>query len=276
MSRHVHALTRWRIRRLFAEGLAPQRYRALLEDLHGCSACAALFARQSELESAICGEPSPFALERVEAAVLDRLSNDPADAQSKRWRGALVAACAVALVMALGRVTPERQHLGRETSLTSVTARGELPPRSANVGIRLLRATPEKISESSKLSIGDVVTFTWTDVDPAARYLAILGVQQDGRVRWYYPGDEGAMSIRLERAQIDEPLGDGIRLSVRHAPGWLRVTALFSPRPIAKAEIEDAVRALGERKGALEGLAPLPMAEGVLEHSIRVDIAAGP
>ena len=36
--------------------------------------------------------------------------------------------------------------------------------------------------DDRRLSIGDVVTFTWTDVDPAARYLAILGVQSDGRI----------------------------------------------------------------------------------------------
>jgi hypothetical protein len=271
MSLHVHALTRWRLRRLFISGLAPRRYRALLEDLHDCSACASLFARQSKLESALCGEPSPFAIERVEEAVLERFLPEPKGPRSNRWLIALAsAACAIALLVVLGRPAPERIHLGREEPLASITARGELAPRSANVGIRLLRATSKGVSESGRLSTGDVVTFTWTDVDPSARYLAILGVQSDGRVRWYYP------SMSLERALVDEPLGDGIRLAVRHAPGWLRVTALFSPQPLAEAEVESAVRALRGRPGALEGLVPLPLVEGVLEHSIRVDIAGRP
>jgi hypothetical protein len=276
MSLHVHALARWRIRRLFTAGLAPHRYRDLLDDLHGCAACASLFERQSELESALCSEPSPFALERVETAVLERVAGEPAEARSTRSLVAVAsAACAIALIVAFGRPASERAHLGRDMALASVTARGELAPRSANVGIRLLRATSKVVSEPSHLSIGDVVTFTWTDVDPAARYLAILGVQSDGRVRWYYP-DEDATSLKLDRALVDEPLGDGIRLAVRHAPGWLRVTALFSPLPLAKAEIEASVRALRQRPGALEELVPLPLTEGVLEHSIRVDIAGGP
>ncbi|HEY3451296.1 MAG TPA: hypothetical protein VGK67_33365 [Myxococcales bacterium] len=267
MSLHIHALARWRIERLFTGKLTSRDRRALLRDLRGCPACTALYARYGDLQASLCGDPNVLALERIEAALEDQLGNE--GTRPARWRRpALVlaasAACLLALVIPV-RSPSDHVPLAPEAKLVGIVARGQHVPRSANVGIRMFRALPQGVSEPQLLSIDDVVTFTWTDLDPAARYVSIFGVQEDGRIRWYYQG------TKLEGFGSDEPFGEGIRLGVRHQPGWLRVTALFSAGPLDPSKVEQAVRA---QKGPLEALDPLLLEEGVLEHSIRVEIAA--
>ncbi|MGC4116838.1 MAG: hypothetical protein QM765_20210 [Myxococcales bacterium] len=275
MSLHLHALARWRLERLFTGRLSPRARRSLLRELAGCPDCTARYARYDALQSSLSGVPSVFAIERVEAALLDRLGpEDPLPSASRSscawrrpaWIAASAAACIAALVFAL-RAPSDRVPLDPELGLVGIVARGQQVPRSASVGVRMFRALPKGVDESPALTIDDVVTFTWTDLDPAARYVCLFGVQEDGRLRWYYP------ATQLEGLLSDEPFGDGFRLRVRHRSGWLRVTALFSSEPLAESEIERAVRAQGQR---LEALEPLRLGEGVLEHSLRVEIAGRP
>jgi hypothetical protein len=121
-----------------------------------------------------------------------------------------------------------------------------------------------------------VITFTYTNVAPNVRYLALIGIQENGSVHWYYPGDDGSQSIPIRSDVVDEPLGDGIRLEMHHASGWLRITAIFSSNPIAKPTIVQAVQALGiEHPAAAKELSPLSLADSnVLEHSVLIDIVS--
>jgi len=268
MSLHVHALTRARIRRLFSTGLEPGAYRHLLRELPGCPSCAALYARLDALESALCAPgsdaPTPFALERVQAAVLQQLAA-PRPSARARWRWALAPAAVLAIALAFVVLRPPGDS-------ERLAARGVGPSRGADVGIRLLRATPSAIEETTTVSLDDLVTFTYTSADPSRTWLALFGVQEDGQVRWYYPGAEGSASIRVPGGRVDEALGDGIRLSVNHRPGWLRVTAVFSAQPIATRRIEEAVRALASTPPRLHDLAPLSLGDGALEHSLLVNV----
>lgn len=270
MSFHVHALTRARIRRLFVTGLDPAAYRNLLGELHRCPSCAALYARLERLESALCHpgtDPSPFALERVQAAVLARVAQGTPKVTAP-WRWALLpvaATCALGLGLLL-RV-PETSKPSPELAARSAT-----PGRNANVGIRVLRAAPTSLAEATTLSLDDLVTFTYTNADESVHHLTLFGVQEDGLVRWYYPGVGGSASLRISSDRVDEALGDGIRLSVNHRTGWLRISALFSPGPITKSEVEAAVRAAPP--GALRQLAPLNLDHDLLEHSLLVTVTS--
>ncbi|HEY3450105.1 MAG TPA: hypothetical protein VGK67_27375 [Myxococcales bacterium] len=268
---HLHALTRWRIRRLFSSGLEPGAYGHLLREVDGCPRCAALYSRLDSLQSALCGPsdgPSPFALDRVQAAIFQRVA-PPAPRARPSWRWALAPAAACALAIAFLLFRPP------SPSDSGLVVRGSGPAQSANVGIRMLRVLPSSLEESATVSLDDLVTFTYTNAAPGMAYLALFGVQEDGKVRWYYPGYEGTASIRVASDRVDEPLGDGIRIRVNHSPGWLRVSAVFSAQPIARERIEEAVRSLASQPSQLHDLAPLPLAGGdLLEHSLRVNVVS--
>lgn len=273
MRPHVHALVRWRIRRLFTAGLPPAAYRSVLEEVAGCPACAALFARYQALESALCGGAevlTPFALERVGAAVLEEVAAPQAAARSvlrRAWAGAAVVAVAMTVLVVRGA---DREPVADSRLVpVALTARGPSSAASANVGIRVLRVADGALDESSALSPSDLLTFAYTNAGPRPRYLSLFGVQEDGRVRWYYPSEH------IEPGKADEPLGDGFRLSASHAPGWLRITGLFCERPLSEAEVEGAVQELGRCDGAIPGMVPWPELEGVLEHSVRVEVGPG-
>jgi hypothetical protein len=284
LSFHVHLLAPWRIERLFARGADPSLYRAALRSAAQCPACAARFRRLWTAEAALCGDPdspSPFALERVGAAVLERCappaSASPAPRARQRWMVAAAATAAAAAVLLLvARAPSERTPLGPSARLAPVELVARAAPGAAHpeVGIRLFRASEggAKVRESRALALADILTATYTNAQPGRRFLAIVGVQQDGRVKWYYPADPSTGGVALLEDVVDEPLGDGIRLSVRHSPGWLRVTALFSPKPLAAPEVERAIAAIASRPDDLPRLVPLSI-PGAVEHSLRVEIS---
>lgn len=288
MSLHFHSWTRWQIHRLFAGGLSPSRNRALLREVCACPECSAVFRRYHALEEMLCGEqggPNCLAAERMASAVFGSLPAEKTEKASGRqslgFLAPAVALACAALVVFVGRPSRPLSHRvpvssGSKLEPASVMARGQRSAPNAEVGFRLLRVVPReaKVDERPTLSLSDVVTFTYTNLREETRYLALLGIQADGAVRWYYPGPESSQSIPIEADRVDEPLNDGIRLSVFHSAGWMRVTAIFSSQPIEKASVERAVRALAARAGALEELDPLPLGmEGAFEDSIRVELA---
>jgi hypothetical protein len=153
-------------------------------------------------------------------------------------------------------------------------SKGPGEPAVANVGIRVLRVTPRAgIEESARgLRLSDVITFTVTNRSERLRYLTLFGIQPGGAIRRYYPGYRGHRSIELGHSLIDEPLGDGIVLSVYHQPGPLRIVALFSADPL---ELEQVERAVDLLSSALADLSPvLGNRPDVLEHSVLVEIEA--
>jgi hypothetical protein len=296
MTRHLHWLARWRIRRLFTGGLAPVIHRALLEEVSRCASCAEHYRRHDVLESALCkkgGDPSPFALERLEGMVLDAAASFRAgrgaepERGSWKWRGSFPrwASIPAMLVGAVGLMVlvfrpraNERVGLGPGARLDGVqiVARGGGERNVADVGMRVFRVAGDgdRVHETGPLSRADVITFTYTNAAPGIRYLALFGVQEDGLLRWYYPEEDGSESIPIRSDTVDEPLGDGIRLGTHHKPGWLRITAIFSSEPIAKVAIEQAVHTLLlERPSAAKDLAPWSLTDrSGLEHSVLINL----
>jgi len=280
---HLHALTRRRVRQLFLGDLSPAGHRALFAELGRCGSCAQLYARHHAAEAALCGQaegPTPFSIERMERFILDTVARKPALGLA-RWRWAPFAAAAMAVVLLLvlwpKATPPERVFLAANDRLEEVlVARGGATARPT-VGVRLFRVSPGgRVDEAreASLSLDDLVSYTYTDVRGGAQHLALFGVQEGGALRWYYPGDDGVASVPIRGDVVDEPLGDGFRLAVRHAPGWLRVSAVFSSEPIDRRVLEQAVRAASARPGALRDLSPLDLPAGALEHTFLVEIGA--
>lgn len=282
MRPHFHSWTRWQIRRLFVKGLPPARHRALLRELRSCPECDAVFREFHELESRLCVTrevPSPLAAERMASVVFGMLRSMSPDAPRERgrqWFPVSVAAltCAAALLAALVYSQFPSTRLADDRA-DHLVARGKRPMPDADVGFRILRIaeTMDPVDDGQPLCLADLVTFTYTNLRPELRYLALFGIQEDGIIRWYYPGYEGERSIPIRTGALDEPLGDGIRLSKRHNSGWLRVSAVFLSQPIEKAVIEEAVRVHFLQPRAQRRFDPVQLGvEGAIEYSIRVDL----
>ena len=288
MSLHLHGLTRLRIRRLFTDAAAPKTRKQVFKALDRCPACADYYRRHQAAESVLCGVDVPytaFSIERVGAAVIGAANPSQVSKRSAllRWSalpaGVASAVLALLLLPSLGGPAPDRAPLIPNATLSPITlvARGGAP-RSAlsDVGFRLFRVVEggRSVEEGGDLSINDIITFTYTQVNTPGGNLALFGIQDTGEIRWYYPGYDSDTSVAIAGDKVDEPLRDGIDLSVNHTPGRLRITALFTDAPLTKAEIEAAASRIGTNTDAEE---PPPIVlskypEPLIQYSVIVEI----
>jgi hypothetical protein len=167
-----------------------------------------------------------------------------------------------------------------DAALSPVTlvARGGYPQKAeADVGFRLFHVVENgsNVAETGDLSIDDIITFTYTQVNPTGGRLALFGIQETGEIKWYYPGYNEKTSIPIKGDKVDEPLKDGISLSVNHKPGRLRIIALFSKTPVSTSEIEAAVTALRKNSTPIQDLAPILLTKystPPIQYSVMVEI----
>ncbi len=287
---HIHVLTRRRIDRLFADKLEAVSHRKLFDDLDTCELCAGYYSRLQTLESALCGvsdSVTPFALGRVQALVLNasKPSLKSRPLVSRGWKTALAGAfTAMVLAWLLLPVTPDSSRIaiprGSELSPMELVARGSADEDRAGVGIRVFRVTPKGTGAKEKTSVShnDIITFTYTRTAEKPGYMALFGVQQSGEVLWYYPDYGEEQSIPISGDKIDEPLGDGIDLSVNHKEGWLRIVSVFSDKPISVNAIESRVESLVGKEGTAKDRVPLSddgFGRESLEYSVWVTIIEG-
>lgn len=292
MGRHRHAATARRIRQLFTSGLSSTRRAILFAEIEQCDACASVYRRYHTLEMALTGRSeglSPFANERLREGLLSGVTEEVAPDARRGWglklglagAGALAAVLVLMLALPQASLAPHRVPVsGRDSFRPAeyIAAKGYPANALSDVGIRVFQVAKsgDTVSENRVLSIHDILTFTYTFAKPHRGYLALFGVQQTGDVLWYYPDYGGDASIPIEGDTIDEPLGDGIDLSVNHYPGWLRIVALFSETPIDVAAIEGSIEMLRSSGGdPIESLRALPdnrYGTSSVQYTVLLDI----
>ena len=297
MKRHSHRHTRRLIHRMFTATLSASQRALLFENLDGCDSCATVFDTYQTMESALLGKDAPytsFTIERVHEALVSDASTHHSETRPRlKWIPAavaggisIVAAVAFLILGPVGRPANHPNHravLGGDAALSAVTltAKGIYPPSSASlIGIRVFAVDTgaDRVREEAHLDLNDIITFTYTEAEIGVRYLALFGIQETGGVRWYYPDYNEAKSIPVDGETVDEPLGDGIDLSVNHRPGWLRIVAMFSDAPLDVDTIEDAVLKLRKHPLELKALSPLSLSETSIclrQYTIMVEINEG-
>lgn len=286
---HSHGWTRRRIHRLFTGELAAMKRHRLFDELDQCDACASHYRYYHRMETALCRPAdglSPFAVQRARAAVLELRHNSKKPRLLSIRRLALAGSLSgltLALIWLLIGPTapdPDRVNLSPASTLApvAVVARGDGASQNSRIGIRVFRVSTRRddTAETDRLTIKDIVTFTYSQVDDSPGYLTIFGIQSTGDIRWYHPPYSGRESILVNGGKVDEPLGDGFQLEVNHRPGWLRIVSLFSQQPIDTDTIEAVVRHWSAGTSQIREMVPLPLADlppQTLEHSILVQIA---
>ncbi len=93
------------------------------------------------------------------------------------------------------------------------------------------------------VSVGDELRFVLTGVPEGSAYLMLASVDEQAHTTIYYPY-QGARSAALPGPGRWEVPGS---IVLDDTPGVERVFALFSKRPLAAAEVHDALAALGKQ-----------------------------
>ena len=285
MSRHSHRITQKYIHRLYTVGIRPKQREYLVAQLSLCELCSGFNHQYAQLEARLCRsgkEPTPFSLERVEQAVLEKTAFHEAKTtffwpKKLVWLTAPATAVVVALILILVGPTAHRVPVPQDARLIPVllTAKGVESSQTAEVGVRMFRVHSKgtAVEGRSVLELNDIVTFTYTNVSDRVRFLVLFGLQEEGTILWYYPGYKGKQSLPISSHRVDHPMDDGIRLSVNHSPGWLRVVAIFSSKPLGVVEIKDAVEKLKAQPVAIKKMTPLSLpGKEAREHSFLVEI----
>jgi hypothetical protein len=295
MRLHIHRAERRRIDRWFEADLDSSGREFMLAALNACPKCAAYYRELQMLESSLCGADEPythFSIERINKALWTAQiapNRSTKELMTPRFRlvfapAAAIVTAAFVLFLLYPTVPPsDRIDIPSKGAVSPVTlvARGAFPQKAeSDVGIRLFRAVEggAAVAEGKDLSINDIVTFTYTQANQPGGQFMLFGIQDTGEVRWYYPSYGETSSIAVNGDKVDEPLKDGILLRVNHMPGRLRVTALFSKRPVATSDVEAAVAAMRQNPGQIMNLSPIPLAKDStpsIQYSVIVQIGEG-
>ena len=207
----------------------------------------------------------------------------------ERWSavGAAAMAAGGAMVLLLLTLPPHADHrtpIPEHAGLAPVpvlAAKGHPADDIADIGIRVFQVarSGDRVEEKNEVTPDDILTFTYTFAKPHDGYLALFGVQKSGAVRWYYPDYGEEKSIEIKGDRVDEPLGDGIDLSVNHVPGWLCIVAVFSEHPIDVETVENGIEQVQSSSSVAE-LPSLVLREKLgansLQYSVTMEIEEEP
>lgn len=262
----------------------PAKWAKLRAHLKGCTACRDRYNRVALAERMLHGgpsaldTPSPASLARVGAALFDAAPEKVTPrglAALPRWiYGALAFGAAAAILPFVVRV-----HQGPEAP--EFAARGAATDLARQAGLRAYclgghdgdevrpldpGATPPRCAAS------ELLKFSYSN-QAGYEELFLVGFDAGWAIKWYEPRPPSTLSIPAARA-VDQPLGGAIRVGVNHAPGPLRVYALFAHAPLSGREIEEAAARLRQRGAALAEVTALPLdgRDDVVQRSLLIEV----
>ena len=289
---HSHRQIEKQIARLFTVGLSGRKTRYLWRSLARCPHCATVYEQYASAERALTGSPSPisiFSIERTRNAVFQvhRKTDGKKRAVWVKWSAAFAAVAGLMAYILTSLYSGPASHrvaipINHSQRSWELTPRGISRSAPSYVGFRVFAIAPanESVLEKSTLSLDDLITFTFTYAQKRDGYLMLFGLQSQSETPiWYYPdlGEKQSIAIRGDR--VDEPLNDGIALSVNHHVGELRIVSLFSDKPIPVEAVEKAVRALRDSGDLMNVNATLPLDRtriSVIEYSTLLYVQSPP
>ena len=221
------------IRAQFIEGpLDPKQQVRLRDHLRTCEACKQVYDRYTSIEQGLEDRTTSSAqLERLKAL------GAPVPQRKRPWLPLVALAAGVLIVsVVIGRPPSEPTGFQARSGDGTVTPTVEI--------YRWVDARPKPLGET--LERGDGMLFAYSNPQGSKyRYLLIAGLDAAGKAHWYHPAyehpEQQPMSIPI-RAGADIELKE--RVHNKHAPGPLKICAIFSEGPLAVREVD---RALEER-----------------------------
>jgi predicted anti-sigma-YlaC factor YlaD len=254
------------IDKLFLDGLAPWRFRRLRAHLTDCARCRAYYDKVALVWRAMGENAVPPQVR--DALADDLIRNLEGKRPRPRWPR-LLAAAAGAAALAVGvqlsglparlfgrpsgefqvRGTAAARARGVRAFCLGVDASHETVVRGAAPSVRAGAPAKDGVGRHaapSRLRCGldDSLQFAYTLGEGPAEQLLLWGRDPDGALHWYAPAaGEGLQA--LTSGVVDEPLPASVRLRVHHRPGEVTVHALFTERPLSRAQVESAADPAG-------------------------------
>ncbi len=229
------------MREQFSTGpLAPHQHQALRIHLRQCDACRARYDQLARIETSLeGGDPAP-------AAVVDRMlaagPPPPAEAETEAPRRrflVLAPLLAAAAAMLLFFVPPTHDEIG---------IRGG-PGEGKVAWVEVFVARGDAVTRlPDAIDGGDELLFAYTNLKQSPyRALAIAGLDAAGHAHWYHPAytsvAEAPVSLAVTPGRADVELATRVR--ARHAPGPLRICAMFTTRPQQIKQVDAALEGEG-------------------------------
>ena len=227
--------------------LPPESAAAVREHLSRCQPCEEIRARMATMTSRLAPDPGEFGARDLAGDVITLIRlgrGEPGRVAPARlrarwlWMAAptlAAAAVAASLVLVLWPRRPTEE--GGE-----FRARAGLAPAADRwVSIEVFRASATGYQPvRDEISADSALAFAYTNLDAAGYgFLMILGLDDRGRVFWYYPspgpGRDNPQSLAIQRTKRAE-LPEEIRHQL--SAGRLRIFAVFSKQPLAVAAVE--------------------------------------
>lgn len=272
--------------RMLVERLASGRLPAFLRRfvylrLDKDPALARYYDSLRRLERAAAGHPSLSADQKQLLHTLlfeDAPPSLAAPARASSWPRAAVAlagaAAAALLFVQIEGPAPQPDEVewiarsAREASFgvrarcLSSNGRALLAEAEAGVGPRV--SAPELSCPS-----GGLLALSATNRGDRDLYVFVVGIADDGGLRWLAPFDHDASSVRVQRGGVDVVLGDLAALRASRDDERVALHALFSTAPLSAREVEGAL-ALARRQGLL--LEKLPRVPLDVSAQTRLDL----
>jgi hypothetical protein len=259
MSAWSEPLSAWRARRLTRRYLDPAASwtarddRALRDLVRASDGARAEYDRFVSAHRLLSGldRHTPSALERsrlASATVSAALA--PGDGTSRSGAVALVGAGAAAALVAALFVAPgsdgdARPAIGPRPSAEYVGTRG---PASVDdgtgFGLSAVTASGREVELlAHRAYADDHARFFVRCTDPGLGFAMLFGLDAAGDGVWYFPADAQGASVAVP-CGVDEgrhALDEELQLSLLHAPGVIRVVALFSAEALRADRVAAAV-----------------------------------
>ncbi len=247
--KHSHRRTERRLRQMFEGGISAPKRRRLLAEVDTCDHCRAVCRSRYKAEAALSFAGvagSPFAIERMGQGIFAQLKQSEKRTRPVGLKIAAVSVPVAAIALVILFLFPSSPSF-RVTlpgdfgdNAVELVSRGGEVADSPDFGFRAFAVSRKNrhITENNRVSLRSLMTFTYTRTLPTDGYLALLGLQDSSDIIWYYPDYNRKESVRIQGDRVDEPLGDGFNISVKHKPGPLLIVALFSDKPILVRSIE--------------------------------------
>ena len=112
------------------------------------------------------------------------------------------------------------------------------------ISLKIFRATPQGYQPVlDRVQSDDRLAFAYSNRSEQFNYLMVFGVDDKGRVFWYFPAhlnpDGNPQSIPIEHTQETVDLPDDVRHKLQ--PGFIRIFSLFSVEPLDVQSIETQI-----------------------------------
>lgn len=259
----------------------PLQVRAHLER---CDQCRAYFEELSGLDNAFAAEgeePGPDSfMARYSAAIVEasiQKQEEPVQPWTETlaawWhrffspaRGALALGAMACVAMAMGsQWYYASQDSKDEWTSRAANAAPDMDPERAGVwhleafcvehgtdGPAFKRA---ESNETLRCNLDDELKFAFinqTTQSYPTPYLSIFSLSPEGKIRWYTPlpeHSEHSPSMLVEEAPRLAPLGETIRLNVRHQAEDATIYGLFTAMPVDRQGLEEAMQNHQHKEG---------------------------